>query len=155
MKTAEVQSLVGRVAAVDADCTDSAVVRAAVGELRQLRSWVDGREVALARLLAGSVVVPGENVVRSRPDLAARRAGDERAETAEQMPGGRGSRWMPAGCRVVMWTCSPGACVRCEPAVRDKLIEGCVECWSVGEQVAADEFARTGPRRGTATGELT
>jgi hypothetical protein len=52
METAEVLSLVGRVAAIDADCTDSAVLRAAVRELRRLKSWVEGREVVLARMVA-------------------------------------------------------------------------------------------------------
>ena len=68
MKTAEVQSLVGRVAAVDADFTDAAVVRAAIGELRRLRSWVDGREVALARLLAGLSSFPEKSLSEAGPE---------------------------------------------------------------------------------------
>ena len=46
MKVSEVQELVGRVAAVDADCSDWAVLQGAVGELRRLKSWVEGRESA-------------------------------------------------------------------------------------------------------------
>jgi hypothetical protein len=48
----EVFELVGRVAAVDAGCADRVTLEAAVGELRRLKSWVEGREVAVARGLA-------------------------------------------------------------------------------------------------------
>ncbi len=81
------QSLVGRVAAVDADCTDSAVVRAAIGELRRLRSWVDGREVTLARLLAGLSSFPEKSL--SEAGRTSLRNGERllgRAETATTVP---------------------------------------------------------------------
>jgi hypothetical protein len=56
MKVGEVQELVGRVASVDAGCADRGVLQAAVGEVRRLRSWLDGREVVLAGLIAAAGV---------------------------------------------------------------------------------------------------
>ena len=55
-------SLVERVAAVDAGCADRVVLETAVGELRRLKSWVEGREVAVARALATVCVVPRESL---------------------------------------------------------------------------------------------
>ena len=52
MRTEEVHGLVGRVAAVDAGCLDRAVLSAAAGELRVLKSWVESREVTFAQQLA-------------------------------------------------------------------------------------------------------
>ena len=52
MKTADVQSLVGRVSGVDAGCTDWGVLKAGVADLRLLKSWVEGREVAFAQQIA-------------------------------------------------------------------------------------------------------
>jgi hypothetical protein len=60
MELVEVHELVGRVAAVDAGCADRLVLEAAVGELRRLKSWVEGREVAVARGLAVVSSFPGE-----------------------------------------------------------------------------------------------
>ena len=50
METAEVQSLVGRVAAVPLDCSDWGVSKAGVEDVRRLKSWVEGRDVAFAQL---------------------------------------------------------------------------------------------------------
>ena len=52
MKTSEVHSLVGRVAAVSSDCSDWGVLKAGVEDVRRLKSWVEGREVAFAQLTA-------------------------------------------------------------------------------------------------------
>ncbi len=87
MELAEVHSLVGRVAAVDSACADSVVLRAAVGELRRLRSWVDGREVLLARLIAGVSSFPEKSL--SEAGQTSLRAAEEvlhRASTVEQIP---------------------------------------------------------------------
>jgi hypothetical protein len=52
METEAVQSLVGRVAGVAVDCVDWHVLKAAVGDLRRVKSWVEGREVAFAQQIA-------------------------------------------------------------------------------------------------------
>ena len=52
MELAAVHELVGRVAGVDAGCADRVVLEAAAGQLRRLKSWVESREVAVARGLA-------------------------------------------------------------------------------------------------------
>ena len=52
MQTENVQSLIGRVAAVAADCADWRLLKAGVEDLRRLKSWVEGREVAFAQQIA-------------------------------------------------------------------------------------------------------
>ena len=87
METEKVQSLVGRVAAVPADCADWRLLKAGVEDLRVLKSWVEGREVAFAQQIAK---------VSSFPEKSLAEAGNtslsnggkllKRAETAETMP---------------------------------------------------------------------
>ena len=87
MELADVQCLVGRVAAVDAECVDVGVVKAAVGDLRRLQSWVEGRQVALARLMAGLSSFPEKSLAEAaRSSL--RRGEDllRRTDTADQIP---------------------------------------------------------------------
>jgi hypothetical protein len=62
MRTAEAHELLERVASVDAGCADWAVLKAAVGELARLRSWLDGREVVLAGLIAGLSSFPEKSL---------------------------------------------------------------------------------------------
>ena len=59
------QSLVGRVAAVDAGCPDLVVLQAAIDDVRRLRSWVDGREVALARSIAALSSFPEKSLAEA------------------------------------------------------------------------------------------
>ena len=87
MQTENAQSLVGRVAAVPADCADWRLLKAGVEDLRRLKSWVEGREVAFAQQIAK---------VSSFPEKSLAEAGTtslsdggkllKRAETAEQVP---------------------------------------------------------------------
>ena len=78
MRTEEVCRLVGRVAAVDAECADWGVLQSAVGDLRRLRAWVEGREVVLARSIAK---------VSSFPEKSLAEAGDTSLRDAEQVLG--------------------------------------------------------------------
>jgi hypothetical protein len=73
MKLADVQSLVERVSAVSADCTDWRVLEAGVEDLRTLKSWVEGREVAFAQQIAKVSSFPEKIVGRSRSHLFATR----------------------------------------------------------------------------------
>ena len=67
--------LVERVAAVDAGCTDRVVLETAVGTYARLKSWVESREVAVARQLA---------TVASFPEKALADAGRTSVRQAEQ-----------------------------------------------------------------------
>ena len=76
MELVVVHDLVERVAAVDAGCADRVVLETAVGELRRLKSWVESREVTVARQLA---------TVASFPEKALADAGRSSVRQAEQM----------------------------------------------------------------------
>jgi hypothetical protein len=65
MKTQEVQSLVGRVTAVDAGCVDWGVLQEAVGDVRRLKSWVEGREVAFAQQIAKVSSFPEKSLAQA------------------------------------------------------------------------------------------
>src|SRR4051794_24625794 len=52
MRTEEVCELVGRAARLESCRRDRVSVDVVVDELRRLRAWLDGRQVAAARLLA-------------------------------------------------------------------------------------------------------
>ncbi len=90
MELVVVHELVERVAAVDAGCADRVVLEAAVGELRRLKSWVEGREVTVARALATVASFP-EKALADASRSSVRHAEQilRRAETVEQMPGVR------------------------------------------------------------------
>ncbi len=79
--------LVGRVAVVDAGCADRVVLEAAVGELRRLKSWVESREVAVARELAAVSSFPEKSLAdASRCSVRQAEQVLRRAETVEQVP---------------------------------------------------------------------
>jgi hypothetical protein len=139
----EVHRLVDQVVAVDDACSDPVVLRAAVADLRRLRSWLESREVALARLVAavssypektlaeaaGSTLCQAEQVVR-------------RADVAEQVPafGASLDRGRVTGDHVdalgrVMRQLSPEA--------RAGLVERAESLVAIAEVSTADEFART------------
>ena len=88
MELGVVHELVERVAAVDAGCTDRVVLETAVGELRRLKSWVEAREVAVARQLA---------TVASFPEKALADAGRTSVRQAEQAAAPRRDRRTEAG----------------------------------------------------------
>ena len=105
MKTSEVHSLVERVAAVSSDCSDWGVLKAGVEDVRRLKSWVEGREVAFAQLTAK---------VSSFPEKSLAEAGARRCVMVNGCWGAPRplrlfrrwvSRWMPVGCRVSMSMC--------------------------------------------------
>ena len=87
MRTADVQSLVGRVAAVDVDCTDSVVLKAGISDLRRLKSWVEGREVVFARALAKVSSFPEKSLAEAA-NTSVRHGGQllQRAETVAAVP---------------------------------------------------------------------
>ncbi len=87
MKLADVQSLVGRVAGVDADCTDAVVLMAGVADLRALKSWVEGREVDFAQRIAKVSSFPEKSLAEAA-NTSLRNGGQllQRAETAAAMP---------------------------------------------------------------------
>ncbi len=87
MKLAEVQSLVGRVAAVDADCTDCSLLKAGVADLRRLKSWIEGREVALVQALAKVSSFPEKSLAEAA-NTSVHHGGQllKRAETAQAIP---------------------------------------------------------------------
>ena len=105
MKVSEVQELVGRVAAVDAGCTDWAVLQGAVGELRRLKSWVEGREVFLAGLVAKVSSFPEKSLAEAaRTSLRDGEQVIKRAATVELIPSW-GCRCRRGGFRVRMLMC--------------------------------------------------
>src|SRR6185503_12510845 len=87
MRTEEVQGLVGRVAAVDSGCADCGVLKAAVEDVRQLRSWLEGREVAFARRIATVSSFP-EKALAEAARSSLRHGEDvlRRVETTAQFP---------------------------------------------------------------------
>ena len=135
MELAEVHSLVGRLADVDVGCADSGVLRAAVGELRRLRSWVDGREVLLARLIADVSSFPEKSL--SEAGQTSLRAAEQvlhRASTVELVPqlevsldAGRLS-----GGHVDVFT---RVLRQLEPATRSRLIDAAPRLVVIGEHV--------------------
>ena len=136
-------SLVRRLAALDVGCADSGVLRAAVGELRRLRSWVDGREVLLARLIADVSSFPEKSL--SEAGQTSLRAAEQvlhRASTLELVPqlevsldAGRLS-----GGHVDVFT---RVLRQLEPATRSRLIDAAPRLVVIGEHVGVDEFGRT------------
>jgi hypothetical protein len=87
MRTEEVQSLVGRVAAVDGDCIDWRLLKAGVEDLRRLKSWVEGREVAFAQQIAKVSSFPEKSLAEAGR-TSAYHGGKvlKRAETAGAAP---------------------------------------------------------------------
>jgi hypothetical protein len=143
MKTSEVHSLVERVAGVSSDCTDWGVLKAGVEDVRRLKSWVEGREVAFARLTAKVSSFPEKSLAEAgRTSL---RTGERllgRAETATAVPalGESLDAGRVSGEHVDVVT---RALAGVEPAVRDKLIDQGDRLARIAETSAPDEFARS------------
>ena len=109
MVLAEVHELVGRVASVDARCADRLALEVAVADLRRLKSWVEGREVLLARSLAEVSSFPEKSLADAgRSSLRQAEQLMRRTETSGQDARVRNlaGRW--AGSPVIMSTCSVG-----------------------------------------------
>ncbi len=142
MRSDDVHSLVERVAAVEDSCADWGVLQAAVDDLRRLKSWVEGREVAIARLVAGISSFPEKSLAEAgRTSL---RHGEQilgRAETAAQIPALSSSleAGRVSGEHVDVVT---RALRQLEPAVRAGLVEAVAGLVPVAEQSTPDEFAR-------------
>jgi hypothetical protein len=143
MELADVQCLVGRVAAVDDGCVDVGVVKAAVGDLRRLQSWIEGRQVALARLMAGLSSFPEKSLAEAaRSSL---RGGEDllrRTATIEQIPAigtsldaGRVSADHVDVLTRTLRHLAPGA--------RQQLVDDGARLAMLAEQSTPDEFART------------
>lgn len=140
MQTEKVQSLVGRVAAVPADCADWHLLKAGVEDLRRLKSWVEGREVAFAQQIAK---------VSSFPEKSLAQAGNtslsnggkllKRAETAATVPafGTSLGEGRVSGEHVDVLTCTLRDL---QPAAREKLVEQGDRLVKLAEQTTPDEF---------------
>ena len=143
MNSEEVQSLVGRVAAVSSDCADWGVLQAALGEVRTLRSWVDAREVMLARLVADVSSFPEKSLSEaSQTSLRDAERVLDRASTAELIPAVEKSldAGRLSGGHVDVFT---RALRQLEPTARAKLVDAASSLVKLGEHLGVDEFART------------
>ena len=143
MELGEVQCLVGRVAAVDDSWADRVALEVAAGEVRRLKSWVEGREVAIARLLAKVSSFPEKALADSgRTDL--RQAGRvlRRGEIAERIPGldeSLNSGRVSADHVDVL----DRALRKLEPDLQAKLVDDAKRLLAIAEHSTPDEFART------------
>ena len=143
MELDEVQCLVGRVAAVDDGWADRVALETAAGDVRRLKSWVEGREVAIARLLAKVSSFP-EKSLADAGRSSMRQAGEvlQRAEIAERVPGFGVS--LDAGRVSAEHVDVLGRALRkLEPDVRAKLEEDSERLLLIAEHSTAEEFART------------
>ena len=143
MELSEVQCLVGRVAAVDDGWADRVALETAAGDVRRLKSWVEGREVAIARLLAKVSSFP-EKSLADAGRSSMRQAGEvlQRAEIAERVPGFGVS--LDAGRVSAEHVDVLGRALRkLEPDVRAKLEEDSERLLLIAEHSTAEEFART------------
>ncbi|MEP7204444.1 MAG: hypothetical protein ABI894_17660, partial [Ilumatobacteraceae bacterium] len=142
MKTTDVQELVGRLAAVDAGCADWASLRVAVDDVRRLRSWVDGREVAVARIVAEVSSFPEKSLAEAgRTSLRHGEQVLKRAETVKTVPelGASLSAGRVSGEHVDVM----GRVLRqLDPAVRQELIDAVPNLVLIAENTSADEFAK-------------
>jgi Domain of unknown function (DUF222) len=142
MKLADAQNLVGRVAAVDLACTDCGVLRAGVEDLRRLRSWVEGREVAFAQQIAKVSSFPEKSLAEAgRTSLLHGGKVLQRAETAEAVPafGPSLDDGRVSGEHVDVLT----RILRdLAPAVREQFTEAVPRLLTLAEQSTPDEFAR-------------
>ena len=81
-------SVPGGVAAVDDSWADRVALEVAAGEVRRLKSWVEGREVAIARLLAKVSSFPEKSLADAgRTGLRQAERLLRRGEIAERVPG--------------------------------------------------------------------
>ena len=137
------QSLVERVASVDAGCIDWAVLKAAIEDARRLKSWVEGREVAFAQQIAK---------VSSFPEKSLAEAGNtslsnggrllKRSETAAAVPeiGTSLADGRVSGEHVDVLTRSLHEVTG---AVREKLIDQGQRWVRLAETTTPEEFARS------------
>jgi Domain of unknown function (DUF222) len=143
MELADVQSLVGRVAAVDDECADVGVVKAAVGDLRRLQSWIEGRQVAFAKMLARLSSFPEKSLAEAaRTSL--RRGEDllRRAETTDAVPamGVSLDEGRVSGEHVDVLA---RTLRHLQPAARQRLVDDGARLAMIAEQSTPDEFARS------------
>ena len=142
MRTEVVQNLVGRVAGVGAGCTDWEVLRAGVADLRQLKSWVEGREVAFAQQIAKVSSFPEKSLAEAG-NTSLRNSGRllERAETADAVPafGTSLDAGRMSGEHVDVLT---RTLREMQPAVRGKLVDQAEHLVTLAERTTPDEFAR-------------
>src|SRR3954451_18964954 len=140
MRTEEVCELVGRAATLETCPRDRVSVELVVDELRRLRAWIDGREVAAARLMAEVSSFPEKSLAdASRTGLRQAEQMMRRCETADQvaefgmsLDAGRVSG---AHVDVLARTLR-----QVEPHVRDKLIEQASSLVLIAEHGSADDF---------------
>ena len=143
MKVCEVQELVARVASVDADCVDWAVLQTAVGEVARLKSWVEGREVFLAGLVAKVSSFPEKSLAEAgRTNLRHGELALKRAETVKQIPeiGRSLDDGRVSGAHVDVLT---RALAQLPPVPRQQLVDDAPGLVRAAENSTADEFART------------
>lgn len=143
MDVVEVHRLVDRVVAVDDGCADPVVLRAAVVELRRLRSWLEGCEVALARAAAGVSSYP-EKTLAEAAGSTLRQAEQvvRRTQVAEQVPVFGAS--LQSGKVTGEHVDALGRVLRqLSPDSRSKLAERGESLLAAAETSTADEFART------------
>ncbi|HZX55414.1 MAG TPA: hypothetical protein VFE86_12080, partial [Ilumatobacteraceae bacterium] len=142
MRTGEVHELVDRAATLETCPRDRVAVEVVVDELRRLRAWIDGRDVAAARLVAQVSSFPEKSLAdASRTNLRQAEQMLRRCETADQvaefgmsLDAGRVSG---AHVDVLARTLR-----QVEPGVRDKLIEQASSLVLIAEHASADDFAR-------------
>src|SRR4051794_13485334 len=143
MRTEKVHELVDRAAALQSCRRDRVSVEVVVDELRRLRAWIDGREVAAARLMAEVSSFPEKSLAEAaRTGLRQAEQMLRRCETVDQvaefgmsLDAGRVSG---AHVDVLARTLR-----QVEPHVRDKLIEQASSLVLIAENASADDFART------------
>jgi hypothetical protein len=142
MKTADVQNLVERVSAVGAGCTDWRLLKAGVEDLRTLKSWVEGREVAFAQQIAKVSSFPEKSLAEAgRTSLQRSERVLKRAETAEAVPafGASLDDGRVSGEHVDALT---RTLRDLEPVVRERFVETVPGLLTLAEQSTPDEFAR-------------
>jgi hypothetical protein len=118
-------------------------VKAALGDLRRLQSWIEGRQVVFAKLIGGLSSFPEKSLAEAA-HTSLRRGEDlvRRAETVEQVPalGVSLDAGRVSGEHVDVLT---RTLRQLQPAARQLLIEGGARLAMIAEQSTPDEFART------------
>src|SRR4051795_907574 len=143
MRTGEVHELVDRAAALESCRRDRVSVDVVVDELRRLRAWLDGRDVAGGAAGGGVSSFPEKSLAdASRTNLRHAEQMLRRADTVDQVPEFGASlnagRLSGAHVDVLARTLR-----QVEPDVRDKLIEQGPSLVLIAEHATADDFART------------
>ena len=140
MRTEQVVELVRRVAVIDATCPD---LRVTGGVLRELRSWLDGRDVAYANVVSEVSSFPEKSLAEAA-NMSLLHGGRllERAVTAGLLPvfGVSLDEGRIAGEHVDVLTRTLRGL---EPEVRDMLIGQAERLVVIAEHATPDDFART------------